>query len=336
MTPITCFKHAPAFLVFALLLPATIVVACNIPVFRYALERWKSDDYEVVVFHERELDDTQAKWAGDLSDATIGQGGRANAGVSMCNVGSGNDPDHVALWKSITAGSKEAAVPYVSVQLKSNHGRTIDAWHGPLASAMKFDLFDSPARREIAKRLLNGHSIVWLLLKSGDSSADAAASELLKRQCNELESFIKLPEGIGVPGSELYSEVPLFVKFSFLEIDRESTDEQFLIHLLDHFHADEAKAKQPLIAPVFGRGRMLEVIPGSTFTPELMRDLTMFMSGACSCQVKDRNPGIDLLMTRNWDTELFGENGMRPPINSNSPVGTEPTILAVPPGRKKK
>ncbi len=38
-----------------LLLCSTSVCACNVPVFRYALERWPADNYEVVVFHRGPL-----------------------------------------------------------------------------------------------------------------------------------------------------------------------------------------------------------------------------------------------------------------------------------------
>ena len=31
------------------------VRACNVPVFRYALERWQSDNYELLVLHQRDL-----------------------------------------------------------------------------------------------------------------------------------------------------------------------------------------------------------------------------------------------------------------------------------------
>ena len=30
-------------------------IACNVPVFRYALERWEADPYEMVVFHREPL-----------------------------------------------------------------------------------------------------------------------------------------------------------------------------------------------------------------------------------------------------------------------------------------
>ena len=33
--------------------------ACNIPVFRYALQRWEPDNYELVVLHRQSLNDEQ-------------------------------------------------------------------------------------------------------------------------------------------------------------------------------------------------------------------------------------------------------------------------------------
>ncbi len=34
--------------------------ACNVPVFRYALERWEADHYEIVVFHRQRVWNTGA------------------------------------------------------------------------------------------------------------------------------------------------------------------------------------------------------------------------------------------------------------------------------------
>src|SRR5213080_2106665 len=41
--------------VAALLLGAAPLAACNVPVFRYALDRWRPQSYEVVVFHKGPL-----------------------------------------------------------------------------------------------------------------------------------------------------------------------------------------------------------------------------------------------------------------------------------------
>src|SRR3954471_17640176 len=44
---------AAARMLFALaLLAAFAASACNVPVFRYALERWPSENYEAFVFHK--------------------------------------------------------------------------------------------------------------------------------------------------------------------------------------------------------------------------------------------------------------------------------------------
>ncbi|MFM2004098.1 MAG: hypothetical protein RI963_3524, partial [Planctomycetota bacterium] len=37
--------------IVAVLLFGSVAMACNIPVFRYALERWRPDACEVIVFH---------------------------------------------------------------------------------------------------------------------------------------------------------------------------------------------------------------------------------------------------------------------------------------------
>ncbi|MCA9031320.1 MAG: hypothetical protein KDA66_10950, partial [Planctomycetaceae bacterium] len=58
--------------------------------------------------------------------------------------------------------------------------------------------------------------------------------------------------------------------------------------------------------------RALEVIPANRLTPPLVNDLCYYLSGACSCQVKEQNPGFDLLTSTNWETALF-EEGVLPP-----------------------
>ena len=36
-------------------LQTTLLIACNVPVFRYALQRWQPDDYEITVLHYEPL-----------------------------------------------------------------------------------------------------------------------------------------------------------------------------------------------------------------------------------------------------------------------------------------
>ncbi len=307
--------------------------ACNIPVFRYALERWQTDSYEIVVFYD-ELTPEQESFVAELEALSIENGGPANAIVirSKTNGTSSATEFNSELRKTLSQ-SPGFKMPFIVVRSQAGQGRAIQAWQGTLDQAQKIGLLDSPVRKELVRRIQNGHSVVWLLLKSKDAQRSSEMTDLMKAQCDELATKIKLPEGIGLPGSELHSEVPLLVKFSYLEIDRNDPREQFLVNLFSGVHSESTGNEGPLIVPVFGRGRALEVIPASDVNPSLMEDLTLFMSGACSCQVKERNPGFDLLVSTHWNRELFGENGLIPPP-AKTVADRAPTLLPIPPGRK--
>lgn len=308
--------------------------ACNIPVFRYALERWQPDTYEITIFYDQ-LSADQEKFVASLEAASIESNGIANASIVRSKQNGEAAQSNSVDWKTIAQG-KELQLPYLIVQGRAGQGRAIVPWQGALNEARQLQVLDSPVRKELVRRLQNSHSIVWLMLKSNVEQRNSETRELLKSQCDALSTKIKLPDGIGLPGSELHSEVPLLIKFSFLEIDPDDRQEAFLVTLLKGIHPDAANQGEPLVAPVFGRGRALEVIPASELKAELMEDLTLFLGGACSCQVKERNPGFDLLLSTNWDRELFGESGTRPPpAKTVADRDRAPVLLSIPPGRKK-
>jgi hypothetical protein len=56
-----------------------------------------------------------------------------------------------------------------------------------------------------------------------------------------------------------------------------------------------------MIFAVFGRGRAFPPYVGKGITYNNMLDYFAEVTGACSCTVKDQNPGIDLPMRCNWD-----------------------------------
>jgi hypothetical protein len=312
---------------------ATVAIACNVPVFRYALERWRPDLCQVIVFREEKLtalDELQMIW---LEEETTAKGGYANAEITQSQVGSETDRGRKELWESLSR-QPNVRLPYVVMRTALGTGELVTHWSGPLQDVSKAHLVDSPVRRELSRRLLAGDSVVWLMLKSDDVSKNKATRDLLSTELERLGKTLKLPDGIGLPGSELYSEVPLFLKFTILELDPKDPAEQLLVQLLSGF--EKESKSEPLLAPVFGRGRALEVISAKQLNAGLIEDLTMFLCGACSCQVKERNPGFDLLLATNWNHELFGEDGESPPpVTSLERTPTKPTPLTIPPGRKR-
>jgi hypothetical protein len=302
--------------------------ACNIPVFRYALERWRPDVSQFVVFYHGQLDSE----ARVVIDRFKQMSSNTNAEWLLMDTATDLTADYRDLWSQLSP-DQQSQVPYLIVRLQHPRG-PISAWSGPLSAAKDSSIAQSPVRQELSKRLLAGDSVVWLLLRSSDEQRNAKARTLLLKQCQLLSNKVQLPDGIGLPGSELFSEVPLFLKFSLLEIDPQDDREQFLINLFRGFQPEAVAEGQPLLVPVFGRGRALEVIPADVLDERLVEDLTAFLCGACSCQVKEQNPGFDLLLSANWDRELFGEGGMLPPPAKAVGEGDRgPTLLAIPPGR---
>ena len=303
-------------LITIVLLAAT-AAACNIPVFRYALERCKPDACEVRIYFPDELSQNQETILESLDKASPSI--RIVRDKKTSKIG----------------GDKGPLFPQAVVNCKVNGGRTVEVWKGSPNKLPELQLAQSPARREIFRRLLKGDSIVWLIVESSDAAKNEAIKKRLQDRFALLTEKIDLPEGIGLPGSELFSEVPLLLQFSTLAIQADDPNEVFLLKLLTTIEGKAYRSGEPLVVPIFGRGRALEVIPANELSDQLIDDLTVFLSGACSCQVKERNPGFDLLITGDWDTELFGADGEVPedtPLHQQQ--NAPPAKLAIPPGRK--
>ena len=331
----TLWKSGIAALI--VLASTSIVAACNIPVFRFALERWKSDVCELVVFFEQPLSSDDEMMIKELEQESILKSGAANLNVLRVDINQTTDQELRDLW--ITTKQKTDLLPPAAVarSLKGK-GQTINHWYGSLQELRSSNLLRSPARSQLLRRLQEGDSIVWLMLRSSDEQRNAKVRELLNTQCKELPRRIELPEGIGLPGSELYSEVPLLLQFSVLEINPNDPEEQYLVRQISGLKIDAFREGSPLIVPVFGRGRVLEVIPGEQLNADLIHDLTEFLCGACSCQVKEQNPGFDLLLTTDWNLALFGEGAEGPPADAEIGSGQKraPELRPIPSGRSKK
>jgi len=69
------------------------------------------------------------------------------------------------------------------------------------------------------------------------------------------------------------------------------------------------KVTGPIVLPVFGRGRVLDALHGDDWNSEMLVKVIDFLFGACTCQVKDGNPGLDLLFAVDWDSRVFPDSG---------------------------
>jgi hypothetical protein len=99
---------------------------------------------------------------------------------------------------------------------------------------------------------------------------------------------------------------------------------------------DLAERSDPMAFPVFGRGRALLPLVGPGITAENIRDSAAFLVGPCSCQIKELNPGFDLLLSAFWDQLIFDGNVPATVLASESTATTpEAVLVPIPKGSSR-
>jgi hypothetical protein len=206
---------------------------------------------------------------------------------------------------------------------------TEPAWTGTIDETKLRSLVSSPVRKEIARRLTGGDSAVWVIV--ANAAADDTAAALDKR-LRYLEKAIALPKiDPNDPTSKLGPGPALAVKFTSIIIRRDDPAEaEFLPQLLGP-RRNRLPADEPILIPVFGRGRALGAWPASKMDAEQISEAMEFLCGACSCEVKALNPGWDLLVDADWDALLaaYGEGDHAVIAKPASPA--VPVIVPIPP-----
>jgi hypothetical protein len=206
-------------------------------------------------------------------------------------------------------------------------------WSGPLGEKAVGTLLDSPVRREIVQRIAAGETAVWLLLESGNETADDAAAKLLQDRLAKLKTLLKLPELTDSPDDKISSDgPPLRIAFSVLRLTRHNPVEQLFIRMLLNSEDDLLDKTDPIAFPIFGRGRALWALVGKGINEDTIDESGAFLVGPCSCQVKRMNPGTDLLIMADWDAQIEARRLVKtpqpPPLQGLS-SGVE--VLSVPP-----
>ena len=301
MKPALFMNIRRSILLLALLLgapTATDLSACSVPVFRYALEHWTPDRYEGLVFHRGELTEIQQALVKQLNGEP-GNAARANLRVRTVDL----DELEAAEWNAVWASLGAESLPWMLVRPDQRTGINWLRTSQPLTPSNVSSLLDSPARKEIAKRIAGGDSTVWLLLESGDEEADRAAAEQLETRLKYLGSVLTLPELSAVDianGLVSVGAEGLKLKFSSLRVSRKDAAESSFVQMLLGVEDDLHEINEPMVFPIFGQGRALYALVGAGINNEMIDTAAMFLTGSCSCEVKEQNPGVDLLLAADW------------------------------------
>lgn len=334
----------------SVVLAAGSLWACQVPVFRYALERWDPDPYRIVLLHEDRPDAALAELISGMSGPAGGTLPPANLALETHDVHQLSD---TARWR-LPHLDESAPFPRLQVYFPESLEREEPIWDGPASREHAEYILHSPARTEIRDRLVTGDSVVWVLVEGTDPDAndraEAHLSELLRKAASQLEipDGVIGPEELGRRGPDeppidmedvLRSSIPLHIAFSVLRLQRSQPEEWFLLRmLLSGTPYLEEQPEIPVAIPVFGRGRMVPGLPATHFSESAIFQASSYLCGACSCLVKSENPGFDLLMRADWDELTRGslvliEKALPPLTGAGDlmePMDTPPAMAETP------
>ena len=298
-------RSSLSFAALFTLLICAAAYACNVPVFRYALERWPQDAYEVLIFHDGPLMGDHAKLAKKLEKEIVADDwNHQNYFVHTIDISKDMTEEEKAYHKAAAPKS----LPWLFVQYPRSGIDEPPAYAGELVSDVISTMADSPTRKLIAKSLLEGESIVWLMVESGDKAKDDATAEKLEKEIKLLAKELKLPELDESDAEFIDEEVGPKLRLSFktIRMSRDAKGEAMFLRLLENWDPKAVNVKEPMAYAFFGRGRVLPALVGEQINPDLLAETCMYLTGPCSCQIKEQNPGFDVLMAVDWSAVMRG------------------------------
>jgi hypothetical protein len=312
--------------ILGLVLFATPVHACNVPVFRYALERWELHPYEVTIVHSGPLSEKHKQlvaWLqnyGDKDAPGVGDSAKdprvSNIEIRTFDLMSTTvmwaDPIQAALLSTLPVPDNEPHMIVSYPPAGSVLQATGRAWNAPFTPENAKALLVSPARHEICRRIVGGQSAVWVFIDCGDKKKDDAAYAVLDKELAHLQKTMQLPVLTDTPKDKLIINTKLQIEFSIIRLSRDSVVEAPLVHMLMNMERELWDLSEPAAFPVFGKGIGLPGLSGKGIKSIEIEKCTSFIIGACGCESRKMNPGTDLLMTMDWEGVLKG-NQMLPP-----------------------
>ncbi len=293
---------------------AMVANACDTPVYRYAMYRWFPAPYEVYYFHRDQLDQSAQVIQARIDKFAELEEVPANMVFLPVDLNKDKElrsvpPDVKEAWL------KQDEPPIPSYLISSPLG--VHLHQGQLTEKELDELIDSPKRKEAVKDLSQGKAGVFVLLTGADTSKNDEAEKLLRSVVSDVGSGkinLYMAPTFVPEGEE--PESPPGLDVGFVKVSRESKAEKWFVRCLLAVEPDLAKQEGPIVFMLYGRGRALFSCLGKGIERDnLLMDIE-FITGACSCTVKDQNPGVDLLFHTDWDVaaetlarQFSGEEG---------------------------
>ncbi len=283
----------------------------EMPLYRHAVEKWEPDPYRAVVIFNSENPVDKEKGV-KVVDGLIQDPARSlNLIIGRADIGDKSVIDENT--NAILKAFKPDRLPFTVIYFPSVSDVEIPLWAGYLTVQSAEAICDSPARREIARRLLKGDDAVWIFIESGDEGNDAGALQMLSEEIRISSSALpRIPspdhaemEVDGNTGDVAALPAPSPLKMSIIRIPRDDKSEMILLEMLNCIEPEMINSKtEPAIAPVYGKGRLLDILSSDEVTRENVRHAIQKLAAPFSGEGKLSDSGTDLLMAVSWNAML--------------------------------
>ncbi len=289
---------------------------CTTPVHRYAIYNWSVAPYWLFCLHEGasvppEFESLQAKLI-ERNESSQ----RPNLKWRAVDLTDSRRWDHLPeeyrqLWQQ--RDDKEKPL-YLLLD-----PRGLLVHHGPISDFELNSLIDSAARQELGRLMHEGNATVLVLIKGTDSQANQRAEAMMQSVIDQAASgkivHAPLLSDASVPttpvteapsddssGSVMSTSVEGPISVGRLSLSPDDPNERWLLRNLLSVEPDlKNLLGKPMVFAVYGRGRVLPPFVDKGINEENLLDGVRFLTSPCSCQIKEQNPGVDLLMDWDWE-----------------------------------
>lgn len=281
------------FLIF-FLFPIYSSLACTTPVFQYAMQMWEQDYYNGLLIYDGTLTAEEEKILKSLQEA-INQNIALNLSLQKIDIASEKRTLKKLLGKNIPE-----QLPALVLWYPWQMGYAPPFWSGSLSEQVVKQIIQSPKRTEIGNHLLRGVPIVWFVVKSGDEQKDQDAIKSLEEELSLVKAEILADSTFNQHFEYIKDRSNLFPIVVLSDID--APEERVLRSMISKYYPGLEEINEPVVFPVFGRGRVLAALVGEEIEEYNIQEVIAFLLNPCSCEVKMANPGYDLLISSDWNT----------------------------------
>jgi len=277
-------------LIIVAFLSANTVLACDTPVFRYAMERWESSPYQLKVFHNRDFNAEELELLELLINSSVQKNKDANLIVETINL---------QRQKILPKGAlpvKNKVELQVAYPLDCPVQKTV--WQCEFTPENINEIINSPTRQILGTHLTNGSPIVWFFIKGTDETSSAKKLQLLKGELTKLQKKWIISQLLDNKGEPKVQLSPIVVS------EYKQPQNNFLHTLLKSINSKHLATTEPMVFSFYGQGRALNALVGNEITLKNIEKQCEYLIGKCSCIVKEQNPGVDVLFNTDWTRNL--------------------------------